>query len=99
MFLTIGLRLTKVVMINDLTFGLPLSRLGIAQASLALLSLLHRLSMLASVKRKIPCAESPSKVLFHSCHPSVREKIVVIVLSPLRYESGRAERFVLSLKI
>ena len=36
--------------------------------------------MLASVKRKIPCAESPSKVLFHSCHPSVRGKIVVIVV-------------------
>ena len=27
---------------RDLTFSLPLSRLGIAQASLALLSLLHR---------------------------------------------------------
>ena len=36
--------------------------------------------MLASVKRKIPCAESPSKVLFHSCHPSVRKKVVRIVL-------------------
>ena len=39
-------------------------------------------------------AESPSKVLFHSSHPSV-----VLVLSPLRYESGKAERFVLSSKL
>ena len=68
-FLTIDLRLTKVVMINDLTFGLPLSRLGIAQASLALLSLLHRLSMLTSVKRMIPRAESLSSILFPSFHP------------------------------
>ena len=73
-FLTIGQRLTEVDMTNDLTFGLPLSRLGIAQASLAMLSLLHRLSMLTSAKRKIPCAESPSSVLFPSCHPQVREK-------------------------
>ena len=71
-FLTIDLRLTKVVMINDLTFGLPLSRLGIAQASLALLSLLHRLSMLTSVKRMIPRAESTSSILFPSFHPQGR---------------------------
>ena len=44
-FLTIVTRLTEAVMTNELTFGLTLSRLGIAQASLALLSLLHRLSM------------------------------------------------------
>jgi hypothetical protein len=47
--------------------------------------------MRTSVKRKIPRAESPSKILFHSSHPSVR------VLSPTSYESGKAERFVLSL--
>ena len=39
------------------------------------------------IGRMIPRAESPSKVLFHSCHPNV-----VLVLSPLRYESGKAER-------
>ena len=80
MFLTIVQRLTEVVMINDLTFGLPLSRLGIAQASLALLSLLHRLSMRTSVKRMIPRAESPSKVLFPSSHPSVHVVRVVLVV-------------------
>ena len=69
-FLTIVLRLTEVVMTNDLTFGLTLSRLGIVQTSLTLPSLLHRLSMQTSVKRKIPLAESPSSVLFRSCHPS-----------------------------
>ena len=50
--------------------------------------------MLTSVKRMIPRAESPSKFLFSSSHPNVR---VVHVLSPLRSESGKAERFVLSL--
>jgi len=74
--LTIGLRLTEVVMTNDLTFGLPLSRLGIAQASLALLSLLHRLSMQTSVKRKIPHAESPSSVRFRLYHPQKKEFLI-----------------------
>ena len=65
-FLTIGQRLTEVVIINDLTFGLPLSRLGIAQASwvprtlsrlgivqtnLTLPSLLHRLALLSLLHR------------------------------------------------
>ena len=36
--------------------------------------------MQTSVKRKIPRAESPSKILFHSSHPSVREKNVVRVV-------------------
>ena len=36
--------------------------------------------MLTSVKRMIPRAESPSKVLFLSCHPSVREKYVIRVV-------------------
>ena len=71
-FLTIGLRLTEVVMINDLTFGLTLSRLGIVQTSLTLPSLLHRLSMQTSVKRMIPFAESPSSVRFRSYHPQGR---------------------------
>ncbi len=53
--------------------------------------------MLTSVKRMIPRAESPSKILFHSSHPSVREMNVVRVLSPTSYESGKAERFVLSI--
>ena len=36
--------------------------------------------MRTSVKRKIPRAESPSKILFHSSHPSVRKKNVVRVV-------------------
>ena len=50
-FLTIGQRLTEVVMTNDLTFGLPLSRLGIVQTNLTLPSLLHRLALLSLLHR------------------------------------------------
>ena len=60
-----------------LTFGLPLSRLGIAQASLALLSLLHHLPC-QPIGRKIPLAESPSSVRFRSNHPNESVQICVI---------------------
>ena len=36
--------------------------------------------MLTSVKRMIPRAESPSKVLFHSSHPSVHVVFIVRVV-------------------
>ena len=67
--LTIDLRLTEVIMINDGAVRAEPSLLELCRVATEEDRMSNSLSMQTSVKRKIPCTESPSSILFLSYHP------------------------------